>query len=259
MHRLRILVSLVATMSVSRAPSRADPVATPNDNRVPAGHRVGDTLVLRLSVSPAAWQILGDSAAPLRVLAFAEEGKAPSIPAPLIRVSAGTPVRVVIQNPLQDTLTVHGLGEHGALDSLMILPSATSELRFVAQREGTHQYWATSAEAQRLVPPPLREPGLFRPRFDSQLAGGVLAHFGPAADASALAMTRSNTSRVGGNGLVALISSVCRRWTSERQPRHQRGHKRRGPRHHQARSRVNRLGQPARDRGANRRRAKKDD
>src|SRR5256885_3800307 len=54
--------------------------AVANDNRVPAGTRVGDTLLLRLSLTTAAWHILSDSAPAFTVAAFQEEGKAPSIP-----------------------------------------------------------------------------------------------------------------------------------------------------------------------------------
>src|SRR6266581_3677902 len=79
------------------------PTAMPNDNRVPAGTRVGDTLIVRLTVTPAAWHILGDSAPAFTVATFQEEGKAPSIPAPLIRVRVGTPIHVAIRNPLDDT------------------------------------------------------------------------------------------------------------------------------------------------------------
>src|SRR6185437_2929661 len=84
-----------------------------NDNRTPAGTYVGDTLVLRLTVAPVAWAFLGDSGPTLTVAAFAEEGKTPTIPAPLIRARTGTPIRVVTRNPLDDTLIVRGFSERG--------------------------------------------------------------------------------------------------------------------------------------------------
>ena len=90
----RILLSAGVT---TRAPRNqpmgnhtAELTAAPNDNRTPAGTHVGDTLLLRLTVSNVAWYILGDGNPPLRVAAFGEEGKAPTIPAPLIRVRIGT-------------------------------------------------------------------------------------------------------------------------------------------------------------------------
>ncbi len=155
----------------------ANPNAVPNDNRVAAGTRVGDTLYLRLTITPAAWHILSDSAPAFTVAAFQEEGKAPSIPAPLIRVRVGTPVHVEIRNPLDDTLVVRGLSERGgASDSLVVLPRSTADARFVRRLPGTYQYWATLSEWQRALPlaPNLRGQGLLRPRFDAPLAGALV-------------------------------------------------------------------------------------
>jgi hypothetical protein len=151
--------------------------AVANDNRSPAGTRLGDTLYLRLTVAPAAWHILADSSPAFTVAAFQEEGKAPSIPAPLIRARAGTPIHVVIRNPLDDTLVVRGLSERGgASDSLVVLPRSTADARFVRRLAGTYQYWATLAAWQRALPlpPNLRGQGLLRPRFDSPLAGALV-------------------------------------------------------------------------------------
>ena len=170
MRRLLAFVAAIVSGHIA-----GDPVAVVNDNRSPAGTSVGDTLVLRLTVTPAAWYILGEANQTFRVLAFAEEGKAPTIPAPLVRVRAGTPIRVVIRNPLDDTLTVRGLGSQGSRDSLVVPPGDTRETRFIAERVGTFQYWGSTADAQRQVPARARSPvGLVRPRFDSQLAGAFI-------------------------------------------------------------------------------------
>ncbi len=153
------------------------PAASANDNRTPGGRRSGDTLLLELTVMPAAWHILGDSNPAFTVAAFAEPGKLPSIPAPLLRVAAGTLVHAVIHDPLDDTLVVHGLSESAAAtDSLIVLPETTGEATFVARRPGTYQYWATLASWARRVPlsPAQRQHGLLRPRFDSQLAGAIV-------------------------------------------------------------------------------------
>ncbi len=178
---MRVLTSVVVLTALGFAPSTdipratlGDAVAIANDNRTPAGARTGDTLSLRLTVGVAAWQIFGDSAPPFRVLAFSEEGKAPSIPGPLVRVPVGTAVHVVIHNPLDDTLTVRGFSERGALDSLVIPPMGVGEARFVARRAGTYQYWGATAAAQRLSPARVRGLGLLRSRFDSQLAGALV-------------------------------------------------------------------------------------
>src|SRR5690242_17562916 len=102
-------------------PAVASGTVTANDNRTPAGTFVGDTLVLRLTVATVDWHFLGDSNPPLTVAAFAEEGKTPTIPAPLLRVRTGTPIHVTIRNTFDDTLIVRGLSDRSpAVDSLKI-------------------------------------------------------------------------------------------------------------------------------------------
>jgi FtsP/CotA-like multicopper oxidase with cupredoxin domain len=148
-----------------------------NDNRTPSGTYVGDTLVLRLTVATVVWHFVGDSNPPLTVAAFGEEGKTPTIPAPLIRVRTGTPIHVIVRNSFDDTLIVRGLSDGSpAVDSLILLPHTTREVTFSRTHAGTYQYWATLAEWQRNVPlPPQRRlHGLMRPRFDSQLTGAFI-------------------------------------------------------------------------------------
>jgi len=147
--------------------------AVANDNRTPAGAMAGDTLALRLTVTPVAWHILGDSEPAFTLLAFAEEGKAPTIPGPLIRVRVGTPVRVTVRNPLDDTLVVRGLRDGAAVrDSLVVLPGDTATARFVARHEGTYLYWVPAYSVR--VPDDLPSVLLPRRGFDSQLAGAII-------------------------------------------------------------------------------------
>jgi FtsP/CotA-like multicopper oxidase with cupredoxin domain len=167
-------VSLASLALISARPATARlESAVANDNRTPGGTMVADTLVLRLTVTPVAWHLLGDSAPAFTLLAFAEEGKAPSIPGPLIRVRVGTPVRVTVRNPLSDTLVVRGLNERSAmLDSLVVLPGETASARFVARRVGTYLYWVPAYSVR--VPDDLPST-LLPPRgFDSQLAGAIV-------------------------------------------------------------------------------------
>ncbi|HEU5039583.1 MAG TPA: hypothetical protein VFT84_02110, partial [Gemmatimonadales bacterium] len=78
------------------------PAVHPNDNRIPAGRLRGDTLDLRLEVRMATWRPEGDSGAAIEVPAFAEVDRAPEIPAPLIRVPAGTIITATVRNALSD-------------------------------------------------------------------------------------------------------------------------------------------------------------
>lgn len=174
---LVLLVSMAALPTAPRpaAIAHGAPVerAVPNDNRTPAGTYVGDTLVLRLTVKLATWYILGDDEPAFTLLAFAEEGKQPTIPGPLIRVRVGTPVRVTIRNPLDDTLVVRGFGERAsARDSLVVLPGATARTGFVARHEGTYLYWVPAYSLR--VPDTLLATNLPRRGFDSQLGGAIV-------------------------------------------------------------------------------------
>ena len=130
---------LLATLGQS---NQSDPDATANDNRTAAGVRNGDTLVLRLVAMQATWRLNGDNDPGFRTLAFAEEGKPPSIPGPLVRVRAGMPIVATVRNPLPDTLIVMGLGPRGdgVPDSLRIPPGASGEARFQAGKAGTYFY-----------------------------------------------------------------------------------------------------------------------
>jgi FtsP/CotA-like multicopper oxidase with cupredoxin domain len=168
------LASLVSLALISARPvtARVERVIA-NDNRTPAGTMAGDTLALRVTVTPVAWHILGDSEPAFTLLAFAEEGKTPTIPGPLIRVRVGTPVRVTVRNPLDDTLVVRGLSERAAMqDSLVVLPRDTATARFVARREGTYLYWVPAYTVR--VPGDLPSTLLPRRGFDSQLAGAIV-------------------------------------------------------------------------------------
>jgi len=132
-----------------------------------------DTLVLRLTVTPAAWHILGEHEPAFTVLAFVEEGKPPSIPGPLIRVRVGTPIRVHLRNPLDETLIVRGLGEIAAArDSLVVMPGNTASVSFVARSKGTYLYWAVATSLHAVDS--LASTRLSRRGFDSQLAGAIV-------------------------------------------------------------------------------------
>src|SRR5215212_9322012 len=70
------------------------PLAGVNDNRRPAGTLSGGTLTLSLDVVEAAYQPEGEHDPVVRVLAFAEPGKSPVVPGPLLRAPVGTVVRL---------------------------------------------------------------------------------------------------------------------------------------------------------------------
>jgi FtsP/CotA-like multicopper oxidase with cupredoxin domain len=117
----------------------------PNDNRRPAGRLKDGVLHLALEVRQAQWFPEADDGPSLVVPVFAEVGKAPSVPAPLIRVPTGTVVEVSIANRLADsTITVRGFVTRPARerDSLRIPPGETRRVRFEAGAPGTYWYMA---------------------------------------------------------------------------------------------------------------------
>src|SRR4051812_41591716 len=81
-------------------PTPPKSAAVANDNQSRAGTLRDGVLTLRLVARPVAWRPDGPTGCALSVNAFAEEGKASQIPGPLIRVVAGTQIRVNVRNTL---------------------------------------------------------------------------------------------------------------------------------------------------------------
>lgn len=120
------------------------PKVTWHDNNRPAGRFTGREVTLDLEIRRGMWHPNGDDRAGTSVLAFAEKGRAPTTPGPLVRVRQGARLSVSIANTTTDTIAVHGLAERGGmaiLDSLLVLPGATVRTTFTADREGTFFYW----------------------------------------------------------------------------------------------------------------------
>lgn len=155
-------------------PSRSPlPVVQPNDNRRPAGRIRGNVLRIRLVVQMARWYPQGANGPSIDVEAFAEEGRAPMIPAPLIRVPEGTIIEATVRNALPDSaITVHGLQTRPTevADSVRLLPGETKTIRFAAGAPGTYLYRAVLGK--------YRERGPGRPERDTrereQIAGAVV-------------------------------------------------------------------------------------
>lgn len=134
---------LLGVLVVSRhvAPG-APPIAQPNDNRTPAGTVSDSGVTLDLEARRVMFYPDGDSLPGRFSEAFAEVGKAPMVPGPLVRVKAGTPVRFRVHNvDLPDTLTLHLGGLNPA--PTVIPPGATGEVRFVPSKPGNFFYRAT--------------------------------------------------------------------------------------------------------------------
>jgi len=138
-----------------------------NQNLTPAGQLRDGVLTLRLEIREGNWYPEADTAPAAVVQAFGEEGRALQVPGPLIRVPAGTEVRVSVRNTLQkDSAKLYGLhGRPGdGKQPLEISAGQMREARFTLTAPGTYHYWAstTNTELER--------------RFfaDSQLSGALI-------------------------------------------------------------------------------------
>ena len=121
------------------------PAIAANENRVPAGRLHGDTLTIRLEVRMGVWHPEADDGPAIEVAAFGEEGRAPSVPGPLIRVRTGTTIVATVRNGLTDsTISIHGLLARPAAadDSILLHPGESRTVRFAAGPPGTYLYAA---------------------------------------------------------------------------------------------------------------------
>lgn len=115
-----------------------------NDNRIPAGDLNDAVLEIDLKLVWADWRIETPDGPGLRLWAIAENGRAPTIPAPLVRVESGTRIRATVRNTVPDsTITVYGLHTRPAdeLIGVPILPGESHEFNFEAGDPGTYFYF----------------------------------------------------------------------------------------------------------------------
>ena len=128
---------------------RGLPVAVPNDNRTPGGTLRDGVLTISLEATRTMWHPDGDSLPGMPIETFAESGKQPTAPGPLMRVTAGTQLHVSVRNALDgDTLTFYlparmaDWSKLAALDSIVLAPGETRDLRVGANRPGNYVYYA---------------------------------------------------------------------------------------------------------------------
>jgi FtsP/CotA-like multicopper oxidase with cupredoxin domain len=169
-----LVLSAAASLGASLPHPRADRSKLPaptrvaaNDNRRPAGTLRDGKLELKLDIVNAQWFPEAESGPSVMMQAFAEEGRAPEIPGPMIRVPEGTAIHIMLHNSLPDSeVVVHGLYTRPATsDDVVKIPAgATREVMFQSGPPGTYFYWATSA----------KKPLVYRVAKDSQLSGAII-------------------------------------------------------------------------------------
>jgi FtsP/CotA-like multicopper oxidase with cupredoxin domain len=168
-----VLVAPAARKAVDADRAAAVERVVPNDNRDAAGVLRGGVLALTLEARLGAWHPDGESAPGVELPAFAEEGRAPRIPGPLVRVPAGTVVSVTLRNRLgTDTLLTYGLtdrigptpGTTAPSAPVKLAPGESRTIRFRLDTPGTYFYWGTTTNRE------LR----YRSKLDSQLTGAIV-------------------------------------------------------------------------------------
>lgn len=115
-----------------------------NNNTVPAGTLKKNVLKLQLEVVWSDFYPESNNSPGLRVVTIREKGKAPSVPAPLIRVETGTTIHAILTNTLKDSsVTFYGLQKRPSFvnDSVRLKPGETKEIRFESGKDGTYLYW----------------------------------------------------------------------------------------------------------------------
>ncbi len=141
-----------AATSKPHVARRELPHITANDNRTPAGVLRGGVLTLRLVAQDGLFFPDGENGSSIVLQAFGEEDKAPSSSAPLIRVPAGTEVRVTVRNGLAMPLAMRGLFDRAAApDSAELAPAASREFKFLASVPGTYFYWGRTTKTPTSV------------------------------------------------------------------------------------------------------------
>jgi len=145
--------------------SRASLRIAANDNRHSAGTLREGRLELKLEIVNAQWFPEAESGPSVTMQAFAEEGRAPEIPGPMIRLAEGTEITVTLHNSLDVEMVVHGLHTRPATtDDVVKIPAGvTRQVSFQAGAPGTYFYWARMTAA----------PSQYRSK-DSQLSGAII-------------------------------------------------------------------------------------
>lgn len=114
-----------------------------NDNRQPAGTLEKNALTIRLEIREGQLYPEAEDGPHIATEAFAEAGKAPMVPGPLVRVPEGTEIHAIVRNTLPHAMEVHGLFTRPGNDAIIALAAGEDrEVRFLAGAPGTYYYFA---------------------------------------------------------------------------------------------------------------------
>ena len=137
-------------VSVTDDSSASLPPVDSNDNRNRGGHVAGGVLTLALRIGEGIWHPTSADGVGIHIFSFGVENGPLQTPGPLVRVSEGTEMHVLVHNQLLVPVTVHGLFTRGREedDPLRLASGETKAVTFAAGMPGTYLYRArTSGDA----------------------------------------------------------------------------------------------------------------
>lgn len=147
-----VVASALAVSAPSTFATRAPnvPVVRANPNTTRAGVLHNGVLTVSLEAKRSLWYLDGPGHPPMTIEAFAETGKDPLMPGPLIRAPQGTELRLSIRNSLNVPLALllpsvlRGGPAGTALDSLVIAPGSSALMSVRLTVPGSYPYRATT-------------------------------------------------------------------------------------------------------------------
>lgn len=161
----------LAAQTPAPAPAAPEPPrAAWDDYRRGAGRLVDGVWKVHLTARTVQWRPRGENGPSHNVYGFSADGGAPQVPAPMIRVSAGTPVEVTVTNSLNRTLVLRGLLDRAEppaaagdsvdpelpppfrKESLRLEPGETGTVRFTPTRAGSFVYFARTLPVYGPIP-----------------------------------------------------------------------------------------------------------
>ena len=138
-------LALTLVASASRSRPAELPALVPNANTVPAGALADGVLTLDLEAVRAKWHPGSGFTPGDEIDAFAEAGKTPTMPGPLVRVPAGTELRVRVRNTLAHPITFFVPRSTTAEDSIVIAAGASGQITSRLASPGNFVYHATDS------------------------------------------------------------------------------------------------------------------
>jgi FtsP/CotA-like multicopper oxidase with cupredoxin domain len=161
MNALAASFVLAAAFAAPIAAAAASPGALPevhaNDNRHAGGRLSGKTLRIELEAREGLWYPETHDGPGFPVQAFAERGKPPQAPGPVIRVPEGTRIRASVTNLLAVKLVLHGLHTRpgDARDVMELAPGERRKIEFDVGTPGTYFYWGSTMQGGPVTGHPL--------------------------------------------------------------------------------------------------------